>query len=524
MRYIGFHIGHDASVAAIDESGELVFFGQVERYSRQKNHGFCLEAIGQSFLDMPVANEKDRLCMVANENYGDPKWRNCMNIASDTLGYDTRLVRPYRPWHPENFLKKTLGKSPDYTLNHHLAHAIAAWAYRPSDEERLFLVYDGAGHNAEGKLCCFLVGTISGKSFSLIESQYPIPTSVPLSGLLGYNSAGKAMGLAGYMPKKEFTLETAFSILQTALNDRYESCYPSVRQEDLTEKNMQMIADFYRWYTGEIWKSVEQNILTYGGDKGVVIGGGTTLALEINTKIQELSGEVVFCPATDDTGLALGAAAFAYFHENGKWPYLNSPSLNALNQPLPEFGPQSPSEIAAILASDEVVGLLRGKSEAGPRALGFRSLLALPKAENLKRVSRDIKRREFYRPLAPMITEEQFSTFFDGPKGEYMQYRVRCKESARIHLPAICHRDDSSRPQVVSAKKDPWLHDLLVEVGKRTGFECLINTSLNVAGKPICNNFDDVRREMRGFPVEFVSLPCKEWQPPTERLGRIMLG
>jgi len=246
----------------------------------------------------------------------------------------------------------------------------------------------------------------------------------------------------------------------------------------------------------------------------VVLGGGTALALELNTKIHDCVKDVVFGPPVDDSGLALGAAAFAYYHANKKWIKINTPSLNSLQDPLPQVGPQQPEEIAKLLADDKVVGLIRGKSEAGPRALGFRSILASCKKENLKRVSEDIKDRESYRPLAPMVTYEQFDRFFVGPKGEYMQYRCMCTDEAQELLPAICHKDNSARPQVVYKKRDPWLHKLLVCYGSLTGNECLINTSLNKAKKPICNTYYDVCREMRGQDMEIVCIPHPVWQPP----------
>lgn len=514
MQYIGFHVGHDAGVAAINERGEVTFFGQVERYSRVKNHGFELDPIGRSFPNMPQASEDDVVVLVNNETYGDPKWRPCLNMATGDCGHDTRLVRPYRAAKRDNFLTKYIGKPADFALNHHLAHAITAWLYRPDGEERLFLVYDGAGHDAEGNLQCHLVGRISDAGFSMIDTEFPIPTSVPLAGLLGLNSAGKAMGLAGHMPKQEFTLDMTMQAFLMSVNDRFEPQYPNVPYDKLNDKNMQMIANFYRWYTGEIWKAVEANIKKYANGRGVVIGGGTTLALEVNTNIFNMTGEVVFAPPTDDSGLALGAAAFAYFHHTGRWPRLNTASLNALTDPLPAVGPQDPAGVARLVADNEVVGLMRGLGEAGPRALGFRSLLALPRADNLKRVSQHIKKREFYRPLAPMVTEEQFDRLFDGPRGEYMQYKVECTAEARTETPAVCHRDNSARPQVVSRQKDPWLHEMLVEVGRQTGVECVINTSLNGHNRPICNVYDDAARDFRGKSVRLVSLPHPAWEPP----------
>lgn len=515
MRYIGAHIGHDASVVVLNEDGEIIFYSQVERVSRFKNHGFELDPIGQAFPELEHVGEEDLLCICAMDRPGEPKWRACLNVAEPILEYNPFLIRPYTPANPENFLEETFGKDPDLFVHHHLCHAAAAWAFRPDDRERLFLMYDGCGYDARLRMTSQLLGYLNADGFSIIDAEEHthIPTSVPLTGLLGYNSAGKAMGLAGYMPQQEWTHDMTMKLVFSMLGDHYDATYPFFKNSELTDENRQFIANFYRFYTGHIWSALKSNIRRFGNKNGVVIGGGTALALEVNSKIYDLAGEVIFAPPTDDSGLALGAAAIAYWHAKKKWVKVSTPSLNDLQDPLPRIGPQSPQEIAKWLAEDRVIGLLRGKSEAGPRALGFRSILASAKEDHLKRVSQDLKDREYYRPLAPVVTAEQFDELFKGPKGEYMQYLAHCTGEAKKRCPAICHVDGTARPQVVYQEKDPWLHELLVEYGKLSGVECLINTSLNRKSKPICHTYEDVRREMRGRDIDIVSISYPAWTP-----------
>jgi predicted NodU family carbamoyl transferase len=461
---------------------------------------------------MPQASSEDVIAVSAYENWQDSEWRGALNACYDGVGYDITLVRKHKAVEDENFLQKALGKNPDLYISHHLAHTLSAWAFRPDDKERLFLSYDGVGLNAINKLDCFLAGYIGESGFRLIDNPVPIPSSMPLGGLLGYNSAGKAMGLAGHMPKQNLSMDQVPRLMQAYLNNNWQPCYPHFHKP--TDAEYQIVANFYRFVTGHIWQGVKENIEKFGNGNGVVISGGSTLALEINSKISDLAGSVVFAPPTDDSGQALGAAIFAYYHTTKKWPKIHTPSLNSLQDPLPAAGPQDLDDIAALIASNAVVGLVRGKSEAGPRALGFRSMLAVPHADNLKRVSQKIKKREFYRPLAPIVTARQFSELFEGPMGEYMQYRCFCKPLAKKLTPAVVHTDNSVRPQVVYPERDPWMHDLLVKVGKLTGVECLINTSLNAKNKPICNTYEDARRELRGTEVEIVSLPHEAWEMP----------
>jgi carbamoyltransferase len=225
--------------------------------------------------------------------------------------------------------------------------------------------------------------------------------------------------------------------------------------------------------------------------------------LEINSRIHRKTtqGDVVFGPSTDDSGIALGNAAYAYFKTTGRWPKkLLSASINrSMRAHTPS---SSPKQIAKLLSEGTICGIVRSNSEAGPRALGYRSLLASAETTEMKTlVSERIKGRESYRPLAPIVTDKEFDRLFVGPRGKFMQYSVNCTDECKRIVPAIVHTDNTSRPQVVDAN-DPWLYDLLIEYGKLTGTECLINTSLNTDGRPIANDLVDAQYDFKQHPVQ----------------------
>lgn len=529
MRYVGIHFGHDSSLVIINESGAIEFYAQAERYERKKNWGgynYQLKKPGISclvkyFPDLGQLRDDDFCVFVSigGKVTQEKLWQEVGNVSEQDSPYDPFLVRPFKAAKEKNFMYWTLGRNPDMMINHHLAHILSAWCFRPNDNNRFFMAYDGVGLDALGIPHSSLVGEISSDGFKKYNDAYNIPTSCCLTSLLGYNSAGKAMGLAGYVNpnhkinKEKFLRRTVeLSMNPTTHTPQYYEI-PDFKK-GITKNDMQYVSQFYKWYTNEIiWTPIEQNINKFSCDRGVVIGGGTTLALELNTKIHERVKDVVFGPPTDDSGLALGAAAFAFFHHKGIWPKVDTASLCTLQKPLPNIGPQDPAEIAERIARGSIVGLLRGQAEAGPRALGFRSILASAKNKNnLRRVSQQIKKREFYRPLAPIVTEEQFDRFFIGPKGRHMQYRVFCNEEAKERLPAIVHKDGTARPQVVSKRDDPWLHELLVAYGEKSGVQCLINTSLNKKGKPICNTYEDAAEEMNLRHLELVSIALEKRQ------------
>lgn len=505
MRYFGIHLGHDAAVTAFDKDGNLVFHGQCERYAtRTKTYGYNLWPIRYMFPELKL-NDKDVVAITADKS---------PEVAA-IIGHDANLVvRPKKEY-------DILGKDvvPDYMFDHHLCHAASSWAFRPNDEERLFVTYDGSGPSASGVMKSSLVGVISPKGYQTITNAVPILSSSCLSNILGVNTPGKLMGLAGYVPNTGDLLwndEGFINFMDLLLDkDNWHNVRHPILTEPLNTHNMDYLAKLYRYVMGVIGRAVEFNVQHFAKGRGVVLGGGTALGLELNTRVAQMSKDVVFGPPVNDSGLSLGAAALAFFHENGRWPQLKTPALNDLAKSLPEVGPQDPAEIADMIVEDKVVGLLRGKGEAGPRALGFRSILAAPQnPNNLKRVSQAIKGREFYRPLAPMVTEEHFDMYFDGPMGRYMQYRVMCTDVAKQCLPAIVHNDNSSRPQVVSKESDPWLHELLMAYGSRTGHYCLINTSLNANGKPICQSYEDALDDFgKNKDITLVSIPEPEWTP-----------
>jgi carbamoyltransferase len=143
------------------------------------------------------------------------------------------------------------------------------------------------------------------------------------------------------------------------------------------------------------------------------------------------------------------------------------------------------------LTAGHLVGWMDGACEFGPRALGHRSLLAAPHpAEIRDHLNREIKRREEFRPFAPVVPAESANRFFDLPPGgarlaRYMSGVFPVRPEWRSQLAAVTHVDGSARVQVLERDMAPRLHALLEAYGRRTGVPVLLNTSFNVAGEPI---------------------------------------
>jgi carbamoyltransferase len=145
------------------------------------------------------------------------------------------------------------------------------------------------------------------------------------------------------------------------------------------------------------------------------------------------------------------------------------------------------------LLTNEIAAVATGKAEYGPRALGNRSILADPRNPNIKDKVNLIKKRELFRPFAPVVMAEYadkwFDMDFDSP---YMQYAVKCLQPEKI--PSVVHQDGTSRVQTVNRKQHPGLYEVLSNWYTITGIPILLNTSLNIKGQPLLNDEIDIKK------------------------------
>jgi carbamoyltransferase len=175
---------------------------------------------------------------------------------------------------------------------------------------------------------------------------------------------------------------------------------------------------------------------------------------------------------------------------------------------LPFTTPEDlPGAVADVLAADGVVAWFQGRSEFGPRALGHRSLLAHPgRKENLERMN-DIKGREQFRPIAPLVLLERAPEIFDGPvPSPYMLFVHEVAPQWRERIPAVVHVDGTARIQTVDPDGEPLVAELLRAFEARTGLPVLVNTSLNTAGRPMVDSPQDALELFGSAPVDVLVL------------------
>jgi carbamoyltransferase len=255
--------------------------------------------------------------------------------------------------------------------------------------------------------------------------------------------------------------------------------------------------------TGQVMIALARRARNLTGSHLLCLGGGVAANCVAAGQIVDegLFDEVFIPPAPGDSGTAIGAA-LATFADHGGGPvtgvegacYLG-PSFTGQIMDEPTRPGMSVEKIstparflARQLADGKIVGVVRGGIEAGPRALGHRSILASPLLPGVvDRLNATVKFREPFRPFAPMVLCEDAADYFTlGQDAPFMSFASPVTALARDKIPAVVHANGTARLQTVTTATEPFIAEVLAEFASITGVPVLINTSLNIKGKPIC--------------------------------------
>ena len=266
---------------------------------------------------------------------------------------------------------------------------------------------------------------------------------------------------------------------------------------DLTVKDSFEIAATTQYVYEHFFVEALRKAGKISGSKNLVLMGGCALNCLANRHTGEFFDNTWIMPNPGDAGSAIGSVLAK--HPNWRInPEDFTPFLGY------DMGSRAPNEeIVEYILQNKICGLARGKAEFGPRALGNRSLLADPRGADIKDKVNAIKQRQEFRPFAPAILEELVDEYFDMPRGwnnsRYMQVVAHCRHPELY--PAIVHRDGTSRVQTVPNDGSPF-RKLLELWYKDTGCPMLLNTSLNIKGKPMVNDHADAKNFQRQYGVK----------------------
>ena len=475
MKILSFSITHDAS-ATIMENGGVSFYLSAERITRKKH---C-----------------DRIVHVLKylHKYGHTRFD--VVLVNLYRPEDRKFEEPLKKLFREEFQIKRIEF--DYE-RHHIYHAYCGF-YNSRFDDALCFVLDGHGSSIprDGKLYTEIESVYYANKKNIVEvsNRYSVkpgvnqPISVAyqfekLSKKIGWDwyGAGKVMGLAQYKS--------------------YE--------EQLDEKWLKYLEECHKVQTStqeEVISLIEKNIQKYD-TKNIVLSGGYGLNCVSNYEYLKQFPDHNFYidPVCFDAGISIGQA---YYHAKNPKPMENfyvglserRYDLNGLNHRRVSY-----SDVADLLCQGEVVALFQGKSEAGQRALGNRSLLFDPRVKNGRDIVNKIKRRESFRPFAGTVLLEDADEWFDmrGLKDcSYMQYAVKVKKSG---INAIVHIDNTCRIQTITKKQNKHFYNLINAFKHKTKVPILLNTSFNLGGEPLVETFDDAIRSMKWSDINYMYLP-----------------
>jgi carbamoyltransferase len=258
------------------------------------------------------------------------------------------------------------------------------------------------------------------------------------------------------------------------------------------------------------------------GERNLALAGGVALNCVANSRLAAEAGfdAVWVQPAAGDAGTALGGALTASVGVGDGHAAMPTAALGrgftdvqiegALRTArLPFERPADVADaVAEALAADGIVAWFQGRSEYGPRALGHRSLLAHPgHSENLARLN-DVKGREQFRPVAPMVLLDRAGAIFHrGPiPSPYMLFVHDVAPEWHARIPAVVHVDGTARIQTVDPADEPLVARMLAHFEERTGLPVVVNTSLNTAGRPMVDDIRDALECFGATPVDVLAI------------------
>ena len=485
MKILSLHLGHDSNATFLDTANDNVLILELERVFQERYYKFPNTQEGcDSVVDKILSLLKE----AAVEN-----------------NFDLLVLSKDEPQRLD--FSKIKAKDVE-RCDHHLAHAIGAYSLSPHKDVNV-LSYDGSGNDG-----CFNYYNINENNFTLIDS---IETNVGwgyqvLSNYVREVSentrselalAGKLMGFAAYgkpignlKPAMRTFLEQYFIGHKP---ENYQRFFESIGIPSQQAVLSSLLGANFAATIQEVSEEIVVDFFEkHGAPAHLCITGGCALNILINQKIIDMGCKLFIPPNPSDCGLSFGQAIWGNWKLTGKIIKSKPVTYSGLwiqdSDKIDSYKKErnatevNLSDIAQRLKNGEIIGVCRGNSEVGPRALGNRSILCHPVFPEMKEIiNSKIKQREWYRPFAGVCRLEDAPRFFEidsDQECEFMVFCPRVREEYRRSLKSITHADGTCRLQTVTKEQNSFIYDLLSQ--KELGnTPVLLNTSFNINGKPI---------------------------------------
>ncbi|MCF2517040.1 carbamoyltransferase C-terminal domain-containing protein [Dyadobacter sp. CY351] len=542
MYILGINAAFHDTAAALVKDGKIIAAAEEERFTHIK-HGkrpvpfstwelpfhaidYCLKTAGITMKDVDhIAYSFDPDGVSEAAVYEDDllSGSDVLEAADVYNGWDTLFLNyirkapdQLRDGYPHH-LQKRFADAGDLNakwtfINHHNAHAASAFFPSPY-EEAAVLTLDGRGEKAT-------TGYFLGQGNKITQlATVDMPHSLGMLyekittylGFLHSSDEYKVMALASY--GKPVFIEDFRSVIHIEDNGQYtidefdpEQWWgPGRKKDDPFEQLHHDIAH-------SLQKALEETVLKLvhwlheqTNSENLCMAGGVALNCVMNAVIRDHGPfkNVWVQPAAGDAGTALGAAQWLDVALNAQGDMRYTAEMNHVY-----WGPEYTddeiekfmiwakmpykrlynvaSETAAILAEDKIIAWYQGRMEFGPRSLGSRSILASPIHPDMQARLNDIKDREDFRPVAPVVLEEDAPEWFeDATVSPFMLFVYPVKDDKADRIPAVRHTDGTARVQTINAQQHPLYYELIREFKAKTGVPVLVNTSFNTRGEPI---------------------------------------
>jgi carbamoyltransferase len=509
-------------------------------------------AVEAALRDAQVAVDQVEAVVVADTHGDAIECRSDYDVSNPARGWETLDKEVLEATHdPDLLLPLGVASRPDrlrlgalniqglpantpvFGVCHHASHAASA-IYMSGFDECAVLVVDGYGvcngtiaYGYVDGLCKRMEDLRDAALLGWRYSLFGHLTKEIDSKVTDYlDLSGKVMGLNAYgYPEEKLVkgFETWFRQDYTSYTDVFDQekiWFKDLLGERALGRGGGSVRD--RWYLDVIASMQEafsrimcdlaRRALSASGSRSLVMAGGCALNVLANSRVAGLPEVERFfvLPSAGDGGLPIGAAVIGGSRLCGT--PLHHPDVSASQRRNPYVGvsliddlveipdsldvidaaadePATVEAIVDLLRANKLVGIANGRAEIGPRALGHRSILASGIDPAMREVLNRVKRREWWRPFAPVCRSLDAPTYFEGPSfSEYMLTSVLVRPEYRTAFAAAAHEDGTARLQVIPERKShPLLWDILTVFAEQTGIGVLINTSFNGRGKPLVN-------------------------------------
>ncbi len=521
---------HDHNLA-LYKDGDLVKYLALERHTRNKydsrlpSYIYPLlkqeKILGITNLDLVFVDNVIGRAFISRE--GHIRFEGPMN---DGLSAMPEKGRGY-------FLDKHIEA---YVVNHELAHVFSNLPfYGPFRENSLHVHFDGGASKSNFSAWIFRNGELrlleyhwdlddlasffnaNALSFSLVKASRENQNSMP-GKFMGYAAYGSYDSRIESWLKRHDYFKDIWGNKKMFFERVRKDWNRDLQDFNLNDSFLQNIAATFQYiFQRELMKKMKE-LKQLTGAAYLYYSGGSALNIKANAALANsgLFREVFVPPCTNDSGLSIGAGAFVEWLKHGsvqpQSPYLNNWLLNT---PVMKHSEDDLKTISKLLFEGEVVAVINGYGEAGPRALGNRSIIARADSKKLSDyVSRGLKQREWYRPVAPVMLGKNLPWFTEslssGVLSQYMLTEFHIHSDRINELEGVVHVDGTSRIQTINNRtENPFLYDLLVMIETQYDLKALLNTSFNSKGNPLVHTEEDAVEEARSMSINHLVINGK---------------